>query len=370
MLKLLSVTLFLLMTSVFSLAQTTDKDTVQTIRVEINRIERKDSCMKVDMNIDLAEVRLIPDCMIHLYPCLKNGTDSLLLPAIVINGPQSDRMYRRRESFRKKMNIPVYAVIREGGNTLPRINYRKNDIPYEAWMDSATLVLWDENCNCDSRLIPFSFEIKKILPTIVVQKDTVIIHDTITINRPMIVPAPQVEKKKEIVVEHSGYRANIYFPVSGMKILPEHNLNRVAWQKFVSEIDSLRTNNDNTVLGITVTGYSSPEGVYNTNDIIAKRRALALKKYLETVYDPALVEIRVEWVAEDWDRLADMVRDSEMVDKNEVLHIIENVDIFKGREIQLKKLSAGVPWRYMMENFFPKLRYASCRIGYLRRTEK
>ena len=64
MLKLLSVTLFLLMTSVFSLAQTTDKDTVQTIRVEINRIERKDSCMKVDMNIDLAEVRLIPDCMI------------------------------------------------------------------------------------------------------------------------------------------------------------------------------------------------------------------------------------------------------------------------------------------------------------------
>ena len=186
----------------------------------------------------------------------------------------------------------------------------------------------------------------------------------------MIVPAPQVEKKKEIVVEHSGYRANIYFPVSGMKILPEHNLNRVAWQKFVSEIDSLRTNNDNTVLGITVTGYSSPEGVYNTNDIIAKRRALALKKYLETVYDPALVEIRVEWVAEDWDRLADMVRDSEMVDKNEVLHIIENVDIFKGREIQLKTLSAGVPWRYMMENFFPKLRYAFCRIGYLRRTEK
>lgn len=341
----------------------------QTIRVEVNRLERQDSCMRLDMNIDLSEVRLIPDCMIYLHPWLRTNTDSLLLPAVMLNGPQSDLMYRRRKSLGMINGVPPHIAIREGEHQLPRVNYRKTDIPYEQWMDSAAVVLRDENCNCDARLIPFSMQVERIAPLLVVRTDTLVVHDTVTVtvDRPMIA---QVEKKKEVVIEHAGYRANIYFPVSGMKILPEHDLNREAWHTFVSEIDSLRSNNANTVLGITITGYSSPEGAYGSNDIIAKRRALALKKYLETVYDPALVEIRTEWVAEDWDRLADMVRTSAMIDKEKVLYIIDNVDIFKGREARLKSLSGGAPWRYMLREFFPKLRCASCRIGYLKRSEK
>ena len=370
--KQLSVILFALLASAASSAQTSSgsKDSIQTIRVEVNRIERKDAFMGVDMNIDLTEVRLIPDCMIYLHPWLKNGADSLPLPVVVVNGPQSDMMYRRRESLGKNTDTPVYVVIREGGNRLPRINYRKNDIPYESWMDGASLLLRDQNCNCDARLIPFSIEVEKTSPLVVVQRDTVVIRDTVTIDRPVAVAPPVVEKKKETVTEHAGYRADIYFPVSGMKILPEHELNRVAWRKFVSETDSLRMNNNNTVLGITVTGYSSPEGAYNTNERIAKQRAFALKNYLETVYDSAQVEIRAEWVAEDWDGLTEMVRNSEMPDKDKVLQIIEDVDVNKGRESRLQRLSGGAPWRYMTENFFPKLRYASCRIGYLKRSEK
>lgn len=342
----------------------------QTIRVEVNRLERQDSCLRVDMNIDLSEVHLIPDCTIYLYPWLRNTADSLLLPPVMLNGPQSDLMYRRRKALGTAGNIFPHIAIREGEHRLPVINYRKADIPYEQWMDSAAIVLRDENCNCDSRLVPFSMHVEKIPPLVVIQTDTLILHDTVKIDRPVIAAAPVVEKKKEVVIEHAGYRANIYFPVSGMKILPEHELNREAWHTFVSELDSLRSNNANTVLGITVTGYSSPEGTYGANDIIAKRRALALKKYLETVYDPALVEIRTEWVAEDWDRLADMVRASALIDKEKILDIIDRVDIFKGREAQLKYLAGGAPWRYMLKEFFPQLRCASCRIGYLKRTEK
>ena len=206
--------------------------------------------------------------------------------------------------------------------------------------------------------------------------NTVTIHDTIRIekevNRPVYVraPAPVVEKKKEIVIEHAGYRADIYFPVGGMKILPEHDLNKEAWHAFVSELDSLRSGGSNTVMGITVTGYSSPEGGYESNDRIAKRRAEALKSFLETKYNSTLVEIRTEWIAEDWDRLAELVRASNMEDKDKVLDIIDNMDIFKGRENRLKSLSGGKAWAYMLKEYFPKLRCASCRIGYLKRTEK
>lgn len=357
------------------------KDTpFQVVRALLYRFERQDSCMVLDMNIDLNEVRLAPDCTVYLYPWLRNGSDSLMLAPVMLNGPQSDLMYRRRKALGKVDSrvekCPPYVVLREGDHPLPCINYKKTDIPYQSWMDSAKVVLHDESYNADARLVPFRMETEKIPPVVIVKVNTVTIHDTIRIekevNRPVYVraPAPVVEKKKEIVTEHAGYRADIYFPVGGMKILPEHDLNKEAWHAFVSELDSLRSGGSNTVMGITVTGYSSPEGGYESNDRIAKRRAEALKSFLETKYNSTLVEIRTEWIAEDWDRLAELVRASNMEDKDKVLDIIDNMDIFKGRENRLKSLSGGKAWAYMLKEYFPKLRCASCRIGYLKRTEK
>lgn len=352
----------------------------QFVRMLLYRFERQDSCMVLDMNIDLREVRLAPDCTVYLYPWLRNGSDSLMLAPVMLNGPQSDLMYRRRKALgrvdKRVEQLPPYVVLREGDHPLPCVNYNRTDIPYQSWMDSAKVVLHDESFNADTRLVPFRLEAVKIPPVLIVKVDTVTIHDTIRIekqvNRPVYVKAqvPVTAKKKKIVTEYTGYRTDIYFPVGGMIILPEHELNREAWYTFVSELDSLRSGGGNTVMGITVTGYSSPEGSYESNDRIAKLRAQALKRFLETKYNSTLVEIRTEWIAEDWDRLAELVRASEMADKEKILGIIDNVDIFKGRENKLKALSGGKSWAYMLKEYFPKLRCASCRVRYLKRTEK
>ncbi len=352
----------------------------QLIRALIYRMERADSCLVLDMNMDLRDVRLAPDCTVYIIPRIFSGSDSLDLPPVMLNGPQSDLMYRRRKALGKFIEptpYEPYAVLRESGHDLPVINYRKDDIGFQPWMEKADITLYYKSYNSDDRMNPIKAEFERIPPVVIVKTDTLIIRDTIRIekkaDRPMYMPvaaAPVVEKKKETVIEHAGYRADIYFPVGGMKILPEHELNREAWHAFVSEIDSLRSSGKNTVMGITVTGYSSPEGSYQSNDIVAKRRALVLKKFLETKYNSTLIEIRTEWIAEDWDRLADMVRASGMADKDKVLDIIENTDIFKGREIKLKALSGGKTWTYMLKEYFPKLRCASCRIGYVKQTER
>lgn len=353
---------------------------VQLIRALIYRMERVDSCLVLDMNMNLRDVKLAPDCTVYLIPRIFSGNDSLDLPPIMLNGPQSDLMYRRRKAlgkFIEPTSYEPYAVLRESGHELPVINYRKDDIAFQPWMEQADIKIFYKSYNNDDRLIPIEAKFERVPPVIVVKTDTLILRDTIRIekkiDRPVYVQAasaPVVEKKKETVIEHAGYRADIYFPVGGMKILPEHELNKEAWHTFVSEIDSLRSVVSNTVLGITVTGYSSPEGSYQSNDIIAKRRAEALKKFLETKYNSTLIEIRTEWVAEDWDRLADLVRASDMTDKDKILDIIDNVDIFKGRENRIKALSGGKSWTYMLKEYFPKLRCASCRIGYLKQTEK
>lgn len=353
----------------------------QLIRGLLYRMERVDSCMVLDMNLDLRGVRLAPDCTVYLIPRLIAGADSLDLAPVMLNGPQSDLMYRRRKALGKFIEPTVYephAVLREGDHELPVINYRKDDIAWLPWMEKADIVVLYRSYNADDRLVPIKAEFERI-PPVIVEKfitDTIIIHDTLRIeknvDRPVYVRvgAPATEKKKEIVTEHAGYRADIYFPAGGMKILPEHELNKSAWYTFVSEIDSLRTNSSNTVVGITVTGYSSPEGSYAGNEALAKRRALALKTFLESKYNSMQVEIRTEWVAEDWDRLTEMVRASNMDDRDKILDIIDNVDVFKGRENRIKELSEGLSWAYMLKEFFPKLRCASCRIGYMKRTEK
>lgn len=354
----------------------------QLVRALLYRLERADSCLVLDFNLNLRDVKLAPDCTVYLIPRICAGADSLDLPPLMLNGPQSDLMYQRRKAlgrFIEPTPYEPYVVLRESGHTLPVVNYRMTNIPWQPWMEKADILIQYKSYNSDSRLVPIRTEIERI-PPVVVEKiitDTLIIHDTIRIekvvDRPMYVqatPAPVVEKKKEKVIEHAGYRADIYFPVGGMKILPEHELNKEAWATFVNEIDSLRAGGDNTVLGITVTGYSSPEGSYRSNDLIAKRRAEALKKFLSTKYNSTLVEIRTEWVAEDWDRLADMVRISDMEDKDKILDIIDNADIFKGREAKIRLLSGGRSWTYMLKEFFPKLRCAACRISYLKQMEK
>lgn len=346
-----------------------DKDT-QRIRLEVYRLQRQDSCVSLDMNLDLTEVHLAPDCTVYLYPYLKNKADSLMLPPVMLNGPQSDLMYRRRRALGlpgQMEKLPPYAVLREGDHPLPRINYRLNDIPYQQWTDSAELVLHPESYNNDARLASFSVQVYHIPPVTIERTDTLIVHDTIriTVDRPVY-----VEKKKETITEHAGYQANIYFPVSGMEILPEHELNRDSWQTFVDEIETIRSGGNNTIMGITVTGYSSPEGNHRTNDNIAERRALALKSFLESRYNSSVIEIQIARVAENWNDLAAMVRTSGMEDKDKVLEIIADTNNSETCKAKLKALSGGKTWEYMLREFFPKLRYASCRIGYIKKTEQ
>ena len=65
---------------------------VQFIRALIYRMERVDSCLVLDMNVNLREVKLAPDCTVYLIPRIFSGSDSLDLPPIMLNGPQSDLM--------------------------------------------------------------------------------------------------------------------------------------------------------------------------------------------------------------------------------------------------------------------------------------
>lgn len=174
-------------------------NTPQIVRTLLYRLEKKDSCMVLDMNIDLSKISLVSDCTVYLYPWLRTSSDSLRLAPVMLNGPQSDLMYRRRKALgkrNKEEKWTPYVVLREGDHPLPCINYYRTDIPYQTWMDGASVVLKSESYNIDARLKPFQMETEIIPPKVVIRKDTVIRHDTIQVEKPVdcFLTIPQKEE--------------------------------------------------------------------------------------------------------------------------------------------------------------------------------
>lgn len=337
------------------------KTTAQQVKVDIYRLERQDSCMVLDMSVDLTQVRMTPDCTVFLVPVLRSDSDSLSLAPIMLNGPQSDRMYRRQRALGtqpEQLYKKPYLVLREGEHALPAVGYR-NRLPYAGWMEKADLSMRSIPCDCDSRLQPFRVEIARIPPVQVVMKDTVFVRDTVY----MSMKKTPVWKE---TTEYKGYRADIYFPGGSSEIIPEHDLNREAWRQFNKEVDALQSRSGNTLLGITATGYASPEGRFEKNDTLARHRALILKSYLERTYSDMYIEIRTAWVAESWDDLAEMVTASQLAEKEEILDILGNTTDTETRKSKLKSLSGGRVWAYMTKEFFPRLRRVSCRIDYMK----
>lgn len=100
---------------------------------------------------------------------------------------------------------------------------------------------------------------------------------------------------------------------------------------------------------ITLTGYCSIEGSYAANEKLAHDRANGFRNYLDTEYGLARrFPVEVRYVGEDWDRLRQLVEASTLPGRAEVLAVIDNTDIFKGREKKLMDLQGGVPYNLML----------------------
>lgn len=116
---------------------------------------------------------------------------------------------------------------------------------------------------------------------------------------------------------------------------------------------------------VRLCGYCSIEGSWDVNDRLARSRALGFRKYLDGKYAlSSRYPVRVDRVAEDWDKLAEMVAASDMASRDTVLALIRDVDVFQGREKELMNLDGGVPYRYMAKAFFPALRRVEITVDY------
>ena len=116
---------------------------------------------------------------------------------------------------------------------------------------------------------------------------------------------------------------------------------------------------------IRLTGYSSIEGAYHINEELSRNRVESFYNFLRENY-PELYRYPhdLAWVAEDWKGLANLVRQSGLNEKEEILEIIRKVPGFDERETLLLKLNGGSPYDIMEQRMLQQLRRVEIEVEF------
>ncbi len=137
--------------------------------------------------------------------------------------------------------------------------------------------------------------------------------------------------------------------------------NNPAMRDAAFELMEVIRDKDMRLLSVYVCGSASPDGLWQDNVRLSKARTEAAANYLHHVTGIPMGMIHQESLNEDWDRLAELIEESDIIHKDEILYIIRTKD-WGERKGALQKLAGGKVWRILLDDYFPQLRCV--RIGF------
>lgn len=183
--------------------------------------------------------------------------------------------------------------------------------------------------------------------------------ETYDIENPFLHPMEDYGKRYDILMhDRDKGAAAVIFKVASAVINMDFHDNWRVLEAIGKAFKLIEKDPNATLKHIMVAGYASPEGSLVLNTRLGRQRAEAVKKYLQTIMDEPMDHLFELYNGrEDWDGLRDMVSKSDMAEKEEIIHIIDSYTMEQEqRKTALKNLNGGAPYRYMLENFYPRLR--------------
>ena len=142
----------------------------------------------------------------------------------------------------------------------------------------------------------------------------------------------------------------ITLPRGVSKISNYYKFNVAAFELF-----QILENQDVDIMQVWVCGSASPDGLWADNVKLSKARTDNAVEYLKSVMNLPDFMIHAESLNEDWDKLAELVQESDLPYKYEVLYIIRTKE-WSERKKALQTLAGGRVWDILVEDFFPQLR--------------
>ena len=170
---------------------------------------------------------------------------------------------------------------------------------------------------------------------------------------------------KFVTVEDRNY---IQFFVGDTRVVDTLGDNRRQLDKITGLMRQIVEQQEFYVDTITLTAAASPEGSYAANNILARARAEALKRYLVRRYGRSIdTMLTVRWVAEDWQGLTNRIRtDREIGNRDAILELIveeKNPD----RREQAIRQQFPKEYAYIRSVIYPQLRAVNFRYNLRRK---
>jgi outer membrane protein OmpA-like peptidoglycan-associated protein len=317
-------------------------------------------------------------------PVLRGGEYEWSLPAIVVEGRRARIANQRHEWVIEAAAVqPAFndVAVTTGNNSI--VDY-STSIDWQPWMDGANLdtELLRMECCCYDIMEGTTLAENLYLPAPVVIKPEPVIEplpepqpepepvlttgEKLAQEHPFIVPYSNFERLEpgQLFDEDRENSLIVYFNLSRYVVDPTYKTNAEQLGKMISSIKALQNSSDSRVRTVVIAGFSSPEGSFSQNDRLAFDRATAVKNHLMKETKLPDEAVMIYNGSEDWRGLKILVEQSDMPSKEEVIRIIDTVPVWNpgstpGREKLLMELDGGVPYQYMLKNFFPLLRNAA-----------
>lgn len=205
---------------------------------------------------------------------------------------------------------------------------------------------------------------------------------------PFIMPEREETKRRMI-----AGRAFLDFPVNETIIYPKYRRNPQELRRICNTISHALFDKSIQVTSISLHGYASPESPYSNNTRLATGRTTALMQFLRTKYKISESLFHNEFTPEDWGNLRGFIategrrrvkgdiwyENASILEtpeappcvrnnRDELLRVIDLDMDADEKELLLKRVVGGEPYKWLLKNVYPGLRHTDYVVEYVVRS--
>lgn len=326
------------------------------IDIRIDRLEKKNESVFLNYEIASNGQRFSACETVLLHPYFQQGDSVIQLEPIVFNGKLRKNSFKRQAALtgddRLEENLPrhIYTVSRSERQAVPF----QSEFRYAEWMNGGVLYATQTVWGCGADLSETTLELARL-----------VVPEPIPEPEPEPEPTPEPEPEVKEVLHKEG-TAYIDFPIGKSAILLDFGGNQKELSKIGELISDINKDPNAKITGLIITGYASPDGPYAINERLSRERAQALSQHINIHYrlNLSFSQIHIYNVAEDWEGLSQLITESYLPEREEIVNIINTVPSLDERKQRLMRLGGGSVYKMLKERFYPKLRRTEYKILY------
>lgn len=342
-------------------AMSMQAQTVYKGRIQISheRFSLQGQQLHVYMMVSFADGAIATGETLLFTPLLKSGTRTIRLATMAVSGDSRERYEQRTDALQHRLRVNVPMVAHDSKTGINTFIYDAI-IPFQSWMGGAALYVESDESTWQGRnpqvyedlvfsRMPLSIETVNNRG-VKGQTDSLNLDD-IDASWVQFVAPLEGANGSSVVTGSMGLRY-------GMSPTRRHA--RHMADSLCRIIQREGQQHSGQLIRVELVGYGAPINNPKKNERNAARHTLLLKQALSARHLMVDNDIRIMWVAEDWDSIRHLVSESHMPLRLSAVDIMRTIDVSMGREYALKSLGAGSLYDFLRHDIFPRV----CRLSY------